>query len=171
MMSKATPTVLWLFCFLVSACAVSQEKLQPEVTAFIQLLVRANEPTLAEYAKYSGECGGEPELAFMLNECRSKRWDIYSRPCVDFTRQRCRVAEQEPSYELSWLREQFSTARKSYRLISVQSESEGIDLVEVKIGKNNFLLYYNANPYLPGGLVVGVSMVNGKKVTNYLKSE
>ncbi len=170
-MSKATRIVLWLFFFLVSACAVFQEKMQPEVTSFIQLLVRVNEPTLAEYGKFSGHCGGESELAFWLNECRSKGWDIYSKSCIDFTRQRCRKAELEHSLELSWLRERFSTVGESYQVISVQSESEGIDLVEVEIGKNKFLLYHNATPYSPGGVVVDVSKVNGRKLAEYLKSE
>lgn len=170
-MSKVARIVLWLSLFLVSACAVSREKLHPEVSDFIQLLVRANEPALAEYAKFGGECGGESELAFALNECRSKGWEINSKSCADFTRQRCRAAEYGPSLELSWLRKRFSTVGKSYRLISVQSEPEGIDLIEVEIGKNKFLLFHDATPYPPGGLVVGVSKVNGKKVADYLKSE
>lgn len=164
-------TVLWLYLFLVRACAASQAQLHPDVFDFIELLVRANEPTLAEYAKFSGGCGGESELDFMLNECRSKEWDIYSKSCIDFTRQRCREAEQEPSLELSWLRDQFSTAGESYKLISVQPGSGGIDLIEVEIGKNRYSLYHNANLHPLGGLVVGVNKVNGKKFTDYLKDE
>ncbi len=168
-MSKTLVVVL---CFyILSACAVSQEKVHPDVNSFIQLLLRTNEPTLAEYAEFSGECGGESELTFMLNECRSSGWEIHSKSCVDFTRQRCKEAEQLSSLELGWLREQFSTTAESYQLIRVQSESENINLVEVKIGKNTFLLFHNVAPYPPGGLVVGVSKVNGKKLTDYLRSE
>ena len=170
-MSKVIHAVLWLPLFIMSACAVSQERLPPEVTGFIQLLVRTGEPTLAEHAKFSGECGGESELEFELKECRSRGWDIYSESCVAFTRQRCHAAEQESSLELNWLRERFSTVGKSYRLIGVQSQSANIDLVEVEIGNNTFLLFYDANSYPPGGLVVAVSNVNGKKVTDYLKTE
>lgn len=155
----------------MDACVLSQEKLHPEVADFIQLLVRTNEPTLAEYAKFSGECGGDPELAFVLNECRSKGWEINSESCVDLSQQRCRIAKQVPSLKLSWLREQFSTVGKSYQFVSIQSEYEGIDLVEVQIGENKFLLFHNATPYPPGGLVVGVSIVNGKKLTEYLNRE
>jgi len=164
-------TILYLSFFLVSACVESQEKLSQEVSGFIQLLVRTDEPTLAEYAQYSGECGGESELVFALNECRSKGWEVNSKSCIDFTRQRCRMAEQEPSLELSWLRERFSTAGKSYRLIRTQSESGDIDLIEVEIGKNKFLLFHDARPYPPGGLVIGASKVNGKKVADYLKDQ
>lgn len=151
----------------MSACAISQERLPPEVTGFIQLLVRTSEPTLAEHAKFSGECGGEFELEFELKECRSRGWDIYSESCIAFTRQRCHAAEQEPSLALNWLRERFSTVGKSYRLIDVQSQSANIDLVGVEIGGNTFLLFYDAGSHPPGGLIVGVSRVNSKKVTDY----
>jgi len=163
--------VLWLSLFVISACAISQERLPPEVTDFIQLLVEGREPTLAVHAKFSGECGGESELAFELKECRSRGWDTYSESCIAFTRQRCHAAKQESSLELNWLRERFSTVGKSYQLISVQSQSANIDLLEVEIGSNNFLLFYDASSHPPSGLVVGVHSVNGNKVTDYLKME
>lgn len=173
-MSKFTQVVLWLSLSLVSACVVeSQEKLNPEVSGFIQLLVRTNEPTLAEYAKFSGECGGKTELVFALEECRSRGWEINSKTCIDFTRQRCHSSDKEPSLELSWLRERFSTVGKNYRLVGVRTETVGFrhDLVEVEIGKDKFLLFHNTDPKIPTGLVVGVSKVNGKKVQDYLRSQ
>ncbi len=172
-MSKFVQTVLWLSLFLVSACVESQEELNPEVSDFIQFLVRIDEPSLAEYAKFSGDCGGESELIFALEECRSRGWDINSKSCVEFTRKRCHMSEQETSLELSWLRERFSTVGKNYRLVNVQPESKGFrhELVEVEIGKNKFLLFHNTDPNIPTGLVVGVSKVNGKKITDYLKSQ
>jgi hypothetical protein len=170
--------ILCLSFFLLSACVgtqgrldpvESQVKLNPEVTSFIQLLVRLEEPTLAEYAKFSGECGGESELDFELEECRSKGWHTHSQSCINYTRQRCDMADQETSLELSWLRERFSTVGKSYRLISVHSETEFFkhDLVEVDIGKNKFLLFHNNALYQPGGMLVGVSKVNGKNLSDF----
>ena len=135
---------------------------------FIQLLVKTNEPTLAEYGKFSGECGGESELEFELEECRLRGWDIYSEPCIAFTRRRCEGAEHVSSLELNWLRERFSTVGKNYRLIGIQSQSTSIDLIELKIGNNTFLLYYDASSQSPGGLIVGVSGVNGKKLSDYV---
>ena len=171
MISVVTRAVILLPLLCMSARAVAQERLPPKVSDFIQLLVRANQPTLAEFAKYGGECGGESELKFALNICRTNGWGINTKPCVDFTRQRCREAEREPSLELSWLRDQFSTIGKSYKLISLQSESEDIDLIEIEIGKNRFLLFHSTNPYPPGGLVVGISKVNGKSISDYLEGE
>ena len=149
-MSKVAPVVLWLSLFLVGACAVSQEELHPEVSGFIRLLVSSNDPTLAEFEKFSGECGGEPELGFALNACRSKGWEIDSKSCVDFTRRRCRESEREPSLYLSWLRDRFSTVGKDYRLLGVQSEAEGVELIEVEIGANRFLLFHDTTPYPQG---------------------
>lgn len=173
-MSKIVQTVLWLSLSLVmSACvAVSHEKLNPEVSGFIQLLVRTDEPTLAECAKFSGECGGEIELDFALKECRFRGWETNSKTCIDFTRQRCHSADQELSFEFSWLRARFSTVGKNYRLIGIRSETVGFrhDLVEVEIGKDKFLLFHNTDPNVPTGLVVGVSKVNGK-VVDYLRSQ
>ena len=157
----------------MNACVESQEKLSSEVSDFIQLLVRTDEPSLAEYAKFSGECGGEFELAFDLEECRSRGWKINTKACVEFTRQRCHMAEQETSLALSWLRKRFSTVGENYRLVSIQTGSEDFehDLVEVEIGKNKFLLFRNTDPNMPTGLLVGVSKVNDKKITDYLKSQ
>ena len=146
-----------------------EEKLNPEVTSFIQLLVGQAEPTLTEYAKFSGECGGESELDFELEECQSKGWHTHSQSCSKYTRQRCDMADQIASLELSWLRERFSTVGKNYRLISVHSETEGYkhDLVEVEVGKNKFLLFHNNALYPPGGMLVGVSKVNGKYLSDF----
>ena len=174
-MSKFIPTVLWVLFFLLSSCVEPQvkstpeKKLHPEVDSFIQLLVRLDEPTLAEYAKFSGECGGESELDFELEECQSRGWHTHSQSCIDYTRQRCEMADQEASLELSWLRKQFSTPGNTYSLVSVHSETEGFkhDLVEVAIGENKFLLFHSIDPYPPGGLLVGVTKVNGKEVYDF----
>lgn len=170
-MPKFAQTVFFLLLFVVSACFGFQEKLNPQVYEFVQLLVRVDEPTLAEYAKFSGECGGESELVFTLKECSSRGWDINSKSCVEFTRQRCHFAEQESAFELSWLRDRFSTVGKKFRLVGIESRTEGFnhDLVEVEIGENRFLLFHNTAPNSPTGLVVGVSKVNGKKIADYLK--
>ena len=172
-MSTFAQTVFWLSLFLVNACVESQEKLSSEVSDFIQLLVRTDEPSLAEYAKFSGECGGEPELVFALEECRSRGWGIYTKSCVEYTWRRCHIAEQITSLELSWLRKRFSTVGENYRLVSIQTGSEGFehDLLEVEIGKNKFLLFHNTDPNIPTGFLVGVSKVNDKKITDYLKSQ
>ncbi len=166
---------LWLTIFLLGACVESQkklhlnEKLNPDVTGFIQLLVNPEKPTLAEAAKFGGECGGESELEFIFEECRSKGWYIHSQSCVNFSRQQCKRADQVISLELNWLRERFSTVGKSYRLISIHSETEGFkhDLVEVEIGINKFLLFHNTAQGTPTGLLVGVTKVNGKNLRDF----
>lgn len=177
-MSNVIRTAFWLSLFFASTAVESQEKLHPKVTGFIQLLIRTDEPTLAEYAKFSGECGGESELIITLEECQLRGWEINSESCINYTQNRCRSADQEPSFELGWLRERFSTAGKNYRLISAQSETEGFshDLIEIEIGKDRFLLFHNTDSNIPTGLIVGVSKVNGKKIAykeiiDYLKSK
>lgn len=176
-MPKVIRTVLWLYLFLISVCATCQEELYPEAYEFIQLLVRTDEPTLAEYGKLVGgtdRCGGESELLFLLKtECRPRGWSFYSKSCINLTRQQCEMSEHVPSLELNWLREQFSTAGESYQVLDViqkEYEYEGYEyyLFEVEIGKNNFLLHYD----LPGPLriqdrIVYVSEVNSKKLSEY----
>ena len=179
-MSKFIPTVMWLSFFLLSACVGPQVKstpekeLHPQVDSFIQLLVRLDEPTLAEYAKFSGECGGESELDFELEECQSRGWHTHSQSCINYTRQRCDMAEQIASLELSWMRERFSTAGKSYRLIGIRSEYIGNDqngytynLVEVQIGENKFLIFHNPNVDILLPVDVSVTKVNEKEVYDY----
>lgn len=62
---------LWLSFVLLDDCVGTQEglnsvefqeKLHPEVVSFIQLLVETEKPTLAEFEKFTGECGGEYKL-------------------------------------------------------------------------------------------------------------
>ncbi len=162
--------IIWLLAFLASGCASAESAVQPEVRGFLQLLTRTDEPTLAEAAKFSGECGGESELIFELKDCHSRGWEEHSKLCVNYTRARCDGADQVASLELSWLRERFSTVGKSYHVVSVELKAEGFshELVEVEIGKNKFLLFHNIDPHIPTGLVVGVSKVNGKSVADYL---
>lgn len=165
-MLRSAQTILWLAVFLVSGCVNPRLAVQPEVQNFLRLLTRTDEPSLAEYSKYGGECGGESELVFELKECHSRGWEEHSKSCVNYTRERCSVADQVPSLELGWLRKQFSTVGKSYRIVSVESKTEGFhhELVEVEIGKNIFLLFHNIDPHTPTGLVIGVSKVNGKNI-------
>jgi hypothetical protein len=153
-----------------------EKKLHPQVDSLIQLLVRLDEPTLAEYAKLIGgsECGGESELDFELEECQSRGWHTHSKSCIDYTRQRCETAEQINSLELSWMRERFSTVGKNYRLIGIRSEYIGddqngytYDLVEVEIGENNFLFFHNPNIDIFLPLDVSVTKVNGKEVYDF----
>lgn len=61
------------------------------------------------------------------------------------------------------MRERFSTVGKSYRIISVHSETEGFkhDLVEVEIGENKFLLFHNRHPGTLTNVLVDVYKVNG----------
>ena len=155
---------------LLSSC-VSSQGLNPEVSDFVQLLVRTDSPTLAEFATYSGECGGESELVFTARECRARGWAIGSKSCLDFSHQRCLMAKHQPSLELAWLRERFSTVGASYQLLDIQSENGPFkhQLVEVRIGENQFLLFHNIEPNFPTGLVVGVLQINGKKIGDYLR--
>jgi hypothetical protein len=165
---------LLLFILFVIACSyvIPKSDFQPEVQAFIQLLIKADKPTLAEYAQYSGE--GDPselELNFELKECHSKGWEDRSKECIDYIHGRWNSADRHNALYLNWLRERFSTVGKSYRIIEVESKTEGFnhELIKLEIGKNKFLLFHNTDQNLPTGLVVGVSEVDGKKITNYLE--
>jgi len=169
-MAKLIQVILGMSIFLPCACATSEVSVGREVHAFLQLLVEKNEPTLAEFTRFSGD--GDPselELAFELKECNSKGWDSNAKPCMDFIRNRWRSADKETSLFLSWLRKRFSTVDSSYRIINVESKTEGFShsLIELEIGKNRFLLFHNTDPSKPTGLCVGVSQVNGMKISEY----
>ncbi len=168
-MLRSIQSIFCVLVFLTLGCANPKSAIQPEVHDFLQLLTRSDEPSLAEYSKYSGECGGESELVFALKECHSRGWEEHSKSCVNFTRERCSVAAQVPSLELGWLRKRFSTVGKSYLIVSVESKTEGFrhELVEVEIGGNKFLLFHNTDPRIPTGLIVGVSKVNSKNIDEY----
>ena len=172
-MLKMAQTVLLFPLFLVTACGANDVALHPEVFDFIQLLVRTEAPTLAEYERFGGDCGGESELTFEIEECRSRGWGINSVSCIDFTRQQCQAADQVNSLKLSWLRERFFTVGKDFRVISVRMGSVGFEheLIEVEIGENGFLLVHNLDPRLPTGTLVGVSRVNGRTISEYLESQ
>lgn len=152
----------------VCGCVKPAPDVQPEVKAFIQLLIKADKPTLSEYEQYDT---GEIELEHELKECHAKGWSDRSKECIGYENSRWKSADREPALHLNWLRERFSTVGKSYKIISVESKTEGFnhELIEVEIGANKFLLFHNTDPNLPTGLVVGVSEVNGKKITDYLK--
>jgi len=172
-MSRHTKILLYLIIFLTIACIGAHKKINPELSNFIQLLVQTNEASLAEYSKFSGECGGELELDFMLQECQSRGWDIYSKSCIDYTKRRCLSADQEKSLVLSWLRKKFSTIGKTPKIINISSSTEGFkhDIVEIIIGQNTFLLFHNTDANKPTALIVGVYKINGKKVTEYLEKQ
>lgn len=153
----------------MASCVNPRFVVQPDVLNFIQLLINTDEPTLAEYSKYAGECGGESELVFELKECHAKGWEEHSESCINYTRERCSAAHRVPSLELSWIRQRFSTAGKSYRIINVESKTEGFshEMVEVEIGENKFLLFHNTDSLIPTGVIVGVSKVNNKNIDDY----
>jgi len=169
-MSMFIKSFLTLLPLLV-ICTVSNAGLRPDVHDFIKLLTREAPPSLAEYSRFSGECGGETELIFETKECHAKGWKTNSRACIDFTQRRCQLEEQEVSLVLSWLRKKFSTAGKRYDLLSVISNTDDLnyELIKVKIGQNTFVLlhYLDSNP--PGGMTVAVSRINGKEIREYLK--
>lgn len=170
-MSRLVLIFSLLSLFLSSKCVASGVVVQPEIHEFVQLLTKADKPTLAEYARYSGESDpSELELFFELKVCRSRGWTDSSESCVNFIRNRWRTADQQNSFFLGWLREQFSTVGKSYRLVNVESRTEGFnhELVEVAIGESSFLLFHNTEPNKPTGLIIGVSKVNGKKIDDIL---
>lgn len=170
--SKLIQNVLWSALLLTCTCTrvQSQEKVKQEVDGFIQLLIKADVPTLAEYARFSSE-GAELELLFELKECHLRGWEDKSKLCVNFIQNRWRSADQQPTFFLGWLRKQFSTVGKSYHLVGVESKTEGFshDLVEVNIGENRFLLFHNTDPNKPTGVIVDVSEVNGKNINFYFK--
>ena len=169
-MLKSVQTIFWLSFFLLSSYGGAEESLHPRVLDYIQLLVRTEEPTLAEYVEITGEseCGGETELEFELDKCYSKNWSLYSKACGYFTRQRCESAEQAPALKLGWFRRRFSTVGERYRLINIQSKS-GHDLIEVEIGKNRFLLVQQTDLSIsmPPGFLIYVSKVNGKEIVDF----
>jgi len=84
------------------------------------------------------------------------------------------MAGQIASLELSWMRERFSTAGKSYHLIGIRSEYIGdyqngytYDLVDVQIGENKFLIFHNPNVDILLPVDVSVTKVNEKEVYDY----
>lgn len=154
-MSNISHIALWL-ALLASPCLVPRKHLGPKVIAFIHLLTRASEPTLAEFEKFSGECCGESELAFELKECQLRGWGICSEACIVFTR-RCTIATRVPSLELNWLRDRFDTVGQAYRLISIESllGYEHIELIEIQVGNANMILYHDASMDPIGGWLLG----------------
>jgi hypothetical protein len=156
----------------VCGCVKKTPDVQPEVKDFIQLLIKADKPTLAEYERFSGD--GDPselELEFELKECHAKGWADRSKECINYENSRWKSADRQPALFLGWLRERFSTVGKSYKIISVESKTEGFnhELIEVEIGNNRFLLFHNTAPDLPTGELLSVTKVNGKEITDYLK--
>jgi len=169
-MGKFISTILGLLLVASSAYATPPVSVDKEVHDYLQLLVRKDEPTYAEYLRFAGS---EGELSFELRECRSRGWEIYSESCIAFTRDRANSADKQNSLYLSWVRTRFSTVGASYRIIGSKLKTEGIrhNLIEVVIGKNGFLLIHNIHPGRPTSLLVGISRVNDKLMEDYLKDE
>ncbi|RME58824.1 hypothetical protein D6779_05680 [Candidatus Parcubacteria bacterium] len=143
--------------------------LNHQVLGFVNLLIKEEEPSLAEYARYAGECGGETELTFLWRKCKKLGWQENSKECIDLGRKRCLSGVKHASFTLSWVRKQFSTERESYRIISVREERDS-ETVTLRIGKNVFTLYHNKSLNPPGGLKVDIVEINGKKIGEYLAS-
>jgi hypothetical protein len=154
---------------LLTDSSYSQDN-STEVSDFITLLVQDEKPTLSEYSKFAGECGGELELSLTLRECKKKGWTVESKECIDYSFQRCQMKDKSPSLALNWLRRRFSTPGKKYEILRVQEVNEGFmhELINVRIGQNIFLLFRNTEPSLPTGTLVDITAINGKKVNEYL---
>ena len=100
----------WIYYLMIfvslSWCA---EQPHSDVTGFINLLVRQDEPTLLEYSKFVGDCGGESELLFTLHKCKLLGFDEMSQQCIILSNQECKMVDILPSHELSWTRKKFAT--------------------------------------------------------------
>jgi hypothetical protein len=160
-----------LLILSASASASTGPNVDPRVLGYIGLLVQSRNPTLADYSRFSGECGGEGELAFSLRECRSHDWTTESAHCLEFVHQHCRSESEKPSFVLDWLRTRFATAGKKFRIVHIDPKLGGTYQVLARIGKDDFTLFYDSNPYPPGGLVVDVARVNGRNINEYLSQE
>jgi hypothetical protein len=136
----------------------------------MQLLVQKKEPSIADSAVFYGECGGEMELLFELQECCKKGWKAKSKRCIRFTKDRCNNATRHPSLELSWLRETFKTEGKVYKILSSSNGADGFphELVEVKIGSHHLLLFHNTAPGTPTGLLLGVTKIDGIPISEMI---
>lgn len=162
-----------IILLITTDCVFSRDKMDKEIQDFLELLVREQEPTYAEYEKISGVDTDEYELAFQIRECNLRGWEGLSKLCVDFTRNIARSPDKNISLSLNWLRKQFSTIGNKYHIISIVSKTEGWnhDLVEAKIGKNNFLLYHNTGSNKPTSVIVRVSKVNGRNINDYFADQ
>ena len=170
-MRKFLSSVFGVLIIFSCACATPLGGANQEVLSFLQLLIKEDAPTLAEYARFSGE--GDPselELVFELKKCSANGWESGSKPCIEYIRKRWNSADKEKALFLSWVRKNFSTVGQSHHIINVSSKNEGFihNLIEVEIGKNNFVLFKNTDQNRPTGLLVGISEINGKKITKEL---
>jgi len=142
-----------------------------DIDGFIKLLIREKAPTLEEYAKYAGECGGERELSFELNECKMNNWDYHSKECINYTKTRCLNANNEVALSLKWIRNKFLTVGKKYQVHKIYLSNDGFThkIIEVKIGKDCFKLFYNYNLSLNhyAGFLIDIIEVNGLKISPY----
>jgi hypothetical protein len=164
--------VILIMFFLVLQVNCYSDELSEDVDGYIELLTRTSEPTLAEYSKYAGECGGESELSFMQSECLNRYGEIFSCECVQFTRDMCENEQNTTSLELSWIRKNFATAGKKYDIIGTEHYNTTHDeggknityshkIISVKIGNNIFGFHRAENYDTPQGLSLYISTING----------
>jgi hypothetical protein len=158
----------FLLAVSANACVAAEPAVDPRVLGFIDLLVQDRDPTLKDYSRFSGECGGEGELGFALRQCHSRGWATQTTSCVDFVHQHCQSASEEPAFVLNWIRARFATAGKQYRIVRIDPVVGGTYQIEVRIAKNNLLLFFDRGSHPPGGLVVDVTRINGRTIQQLL---
>jgi hypothetical protein len=160
-----------IMCFIMAPLNCYSGELLQNVYGYIELLTNSNKPTLAEYSKYAGECGGESELLFMQAECLNRYKAIFSCDCVRFVKDRCDNQENVESLRLNWIRTKFLTAGTIYEIKKVedynQSQPEeeityNYKIIHVKIGDNIFKLYHSMESNLPLDLTTYISHINEK---------
>lgn len=157
---------------LFPTCFTLQVFAGDNIQAFIELLVKSNDPLLSEYKQFSGNNDpSELELLFELEKCKSKGWKQSSKECINYIHDRWHSPDENKALFLSWVRKEFLTAESKYRIISTKKRTEGFkhNLILVEIGNNRFLLFQNTEPGNPTGLIIGISEINGRKIKEYLK--
>ncbi len=139
------------------------------VIEFVNLLVSSEVVTLSDYEKFYG-ASVENELFFELKKCREMGWEHNSNYCVSFIRERWSSPENTQSLYFLWIKKTFSTPEAKYKIISSSFSVEGFEhlLVEVMIGRNNFLLFHNASLNKATGMLVGISSIDGRSAQSFL---
>lgn len=157
----------------IRACAVNKGSHDQDLMGFIDLLTRENTPSLKEASFYSGECGGESELDFVLDHCEKQWGDMYGSKCISYSKERCSNSEKSLSLELDWIRLNYSTVGKTYYIIETKEYDNEMkyDLSKIKIGEHIFLIFINKEAKTPTGLKVGVTTINGKRPSEHKVTE
>ncbi|ORU95143.1 MAG: hypothetical protein A6F71_10905 [Cycloclasticus sp. symbiont of Poecilosclerida sp. M] len=171
-MKKTVLIIVLVMTGLQSSCSqLKANDINETIFDFVDLLVSDRVVSLSDYEKFYGQ-SSEQELAFELRICEEKDWDIYSKSCISFTRERWDSPKKEKSLFITWVKEKFLTAGKSYEVISVNPslEWEGFEhsLIEVLIGEHTFVLFHNTAPDRPTGLLIGISSIDGRSIYSYL---